>query len=92
MRSASRITRVAIAVSLALSAAFSAIAAIGFAGRASATTTGGSTATSVAAGSSSGVRVALPPKGTGGALSAPAAPPISQPVPQLPPPVTSGGS
>lgn len=91
MRSVSRITRVAVAVSLALSAVFSAIAAFGFAGRASATTSG-SSATSASHGSSTGVRVALPPKGDGGALSAPAAPPVSQPVAQAPPPVTSGGS
>jgi hypothetical protein len=90
MRSVSRITRVAIAVSLTLSAIFSAIAALGFAGRASATSAG-SSATSVGTGPSTSVRVALPPKGDGGALSAPAAPPLSQPVAQAPP-VTSGGS
>ena len=90
MRSVGRITRWAVAVSLALSAVFSAIAAIGFAGRASATAAG-SAATSASNDSSSGVRVALPPKGDGGSLSAPAAPPVSQPVYQAPP-VTSGGS
>jgi hypothetical protein len=91
MRSVSRITSLAVAVSLALSAVVSAIAAFGFAGRANATT-GGSSATSAANGSSTGIRLALPPKGDGGALSAPAAPPVSQPVGQAPPPVTSGGS
>lgn len=91
MRSVSRITSVAVAVSLTLSAVVSAIAAFGFAGRASATAAG-SSAASAGNGSSTGVRVALPPKGDGGALSAPGAPPLSQPVEQAPPPVTSGGS
>ena len=91
MRSASRITRIAVVVSLTLSAVFSAIAAFGFAGRAGAATSG-SSATSAADGASTRVRVALPPKGGGGSLSAPAAPPVSQPVSQTQPPVTSGGS
>ncbi len=90
MRAVSRITRVAIAVSLTLSAVFSAIAAIGFAGRASATSAG-SSATSTASGSSLAPRVALPPKGDGGTLSAPSAPLVSQPVTRNPP-VTTGGS
>ena len=91
MRSVSRVTRLAVAVSLVLSAVFSAIAAIGFAGRASATTAG-SSRTTAPNGSSAGVRVALPPKGDAGSASEPVAPPVSQPVTQVPPPVTSGGS
>lgn len=93
MRSVSRITRLTVAVSLMLSAVFSAIAAIGFAGRTSAKASG-SSVTSVN-GTTPAVRIALPPKNQGEAPSAPfvppVAPPVSQPVVQAPP-VTSGGS
>ena len=89
MRTVSRVTRIAVAASLAATAVFSAIAAIGFSGRANASTSSSSGTT--AAQGSSGQRVALPPTGSGGALTAPEAPPVSQPVP-VGPPVTSGGS
>jgi len=91
MRSVSRVTRAAVAASLAATAVFSAIAAIGFSGRASASTSSGSSGATSARGTVDGQRVALPPTGEGGALTAPLAPPISQPVPAGPP-VTSGGS
>jgi hypothetical protein len=91
MQSVSRITRLTVAVSLMLSAVFSVIAAIGFSGRANAGI-GGSSATTTTNGSSTSVRLALPPKGDGSVPIAPVAPPISQPVAQAPPPITSGGS
>lgn len=91
MQSVSKITRGAVAASLMLAAALSAVAAFGFAGHTSATATGASSGTTSARGSSDGQRVALPPTGNGGALIPPVAPPISQPV-QAPAPVTSGGS
>jgi hypothetical protein len=91
LQSVSKITRGAVAASLMLAAALSAVAAIGFAGHTSTTATGASSGTTSARGSSDGQRVALPPTGDGGALAPPVAPPISQPV-QAPPPVTSGGS
>jgi len=90
MRSVSRVTRIAVAASLAGTAVFSAVAAIAFSGHANASTSTGSGTTSARA-ASDGQRVALPPTGNGGALTAPVAPPISQPVPAGPP-VTSGGS
>ena len=94
MRSVSRITRLTVAVSLMLSAVFSAIAAIGFAGRTSAKA-GESSVTSPVSGTTPAVRIALPPKNEGQAPSTPfvppVAPPVSQPVVQAPP-VTSGGS
>jgi hypothetical protein len=69
---------------------FSAIAAIGFAGRTSAKASG-SSVTSVN-GTTPAVRIALPPKNQGEApFVPPVAPPVSQPVVQAPP-VTSGGS
>jgi hypothetical protein len=89
MRSVSRATRVAVAASLAGTAFFSAVASIAFSGHANASTSTGGTTSARAA--SDGQRVALPPTGNGGALTAPVAPPISQPVPAGPP-VTSGGS
>jgi hypothetical protein len=89
MLSVSRLTRVAVAVSLALTAVFSAVAAIGFSGRSSASGRVLDTSTSAAGGSSSGQRVALPPTG-GGSLTAPLGPPVSQSITS--PPVTSGGS
>ena len=90
MQSVSRFTRLAIAASLILSAVFSVIAAIGFGGRASAGTGGAATSTA-GGGSSTDVRLALPPKGSAGAPPVQIAPPISQPVNQAPP-VVSGGS
>ena len=92
MESVSLITRLVIAVSLVLSAVFSVVAAMGFAGR-STTKTAGTSATSGGAGSSSSVRIALPPKGgdQGSGITPPVAPPVSQPIVQAPP-VTSGGS
>ena len=91
MRSVSRVTRIAVAASLAGTAFFSAFAAIAFSGHANASTSTGSSGTTSARAASDGQRVALPPTGNGGALTAPVAPPISQPVPAGPP-VTSGGS
>ena len=81
----------AVAASLALTALFSAVAAIGFSGRSNGSSAGAplDASTSASGGSASGQRVALPPT-DGGSLTAPLAPPISQPV--VPPPVTSGGS
>ena len=88
MQSVSRFTRIAVAASLILSAVFSVIAAMGFGGRASASTGGTTTA---GGGSSTGVRLALPPKGDAGAPPVQVAPPVSQPAYQAPP-VVSGGS
>ncbi len=91
MRSVSRITRMTVAGSLALTAVVSAVAARGFTGRArTSTDPGGTTTLAAAGGGSSGQRVALPPR-NGGTLSAPASLPVSQSAP-APPPITSGGS
>jgi hypothetical protein len=90
MRSASRLTRIAVAVSLALSAVFSAVAALGFTGHQGTTSTGDAADSTSARGSSDAQRVALPPTDDEGALSPPFAPPVSAPVQA--PPVTSGGS
>ncbi len=90
MHSVSRITRISVAVSLALTALFSAVAARGFSGRSHTSAAGSSVATASTGGASTGQRVALPPANDG-SLSAPVAPPVSQPAP-APPPVTSGGS
>jgi hypothetical protein len=94
MRSVGRITRLALAASLALTAAFSVLTDLAFPGRSSATpaTTGASGSTSSVSQSAGGVRVALPPRG-GGNLAPPVAPPVPQPaVPATQPVATSGGS
>ncbi len=89
MRSVSRVTRISVAASLALTAVFSAVAGRGFVGRSRASAAGASLASASTNSASDAQRVALPPP-NGGSLSGPAAPPMSQPV--VAPPVTSGGS
>lgn len=75
--------------SLVLTVVFSAVAALGFSGRAGSTASkSGGTQAPTVEGLSTGL-VALPPKGSGGTLAPPATLPVSQ---NAPPPVTSGGS
>jgi len=88
MRSAGRLTRLVLVASLALTAAFSALAEFAFPGRSNATA--GREATAAPAASSSTVRVALPPKG-GEGLAPPPAFPV-QPAQPVAPVATSGGS
>jgi hypothetical protein len=78
-RSASIVTRIAVAASVALSIAFSAIAAVAFPGRASRQSADGKAAN--AATSSTGPVVALPPAnaGSGGVPAPPLQAPVSAP-------------
>ena len=85
LRSAVRATRVTAAVSVVLSLVYSAVAALGFSGQKSSKHAAVPTPVST-----TGVRLALPPKGQGGQLAAPVSLPV-QSAP-TPPAVTSGGS
>ena len=78
-RSASIVTRIAVAASVALSIAFSAIAAVAFPGRASRQSADGKAAN--ASTSSTGPVVALPPAngGSGGVPAPPLQAPVSAP-------------
>lgn len=85
IRSVARITRLALAASVAFAAVFSAFADVAFPGR-SATSTSGERTVSAAAES---VRVALPPRNGGETLT----PPVTGPAPAAGGSVaTSGGS
>jgi hypothetical protein len=87
MRSVGRITRLALAASVALAAVFSALADVAFPGRSVQTAGQGARA---AVGGDSTVRVALPPRNGGDSLT----PPITAPMPAVGSGsvATSGGS
>ena len=89
MRSALRATRVTAATSIVLTIVFSAVAALGFSGRSTSKTSATATG-STSGGTTTAVRLALPPRGKGGTLTPPASLPV-QSAP-APPAVTSGGS
>jgi hypothetical protein len=91
LHSVGRVTRLVLVASLALTAAFSALAEFAFPGRSSASPGASSTATAGRAASSGDVRVALPPRGGGEGLAPPPALPV-QPVQPVAPVATSGGS
>jgi hypothetical protein len=78
MRSVGRITRIALAASIALAAVFSFLADVAFPGRSSATTRPRSSPAVV--GTDPSVRVALPPRNGGDGL----APPVVAPQPAAP--------
>jgi hypothetical protein len=87
MRSVGRITRLAMAASVALAAVFSALADVAFPGRSSSTV--GEHVASASAGTDPTLRVALPPRNRGDSLT----PPVTAPVPAAGGGVaTSGGS